>query len=640
MKKGTTLHIVILMMALALGTYTPAVVAQTATAPAAGDGSSGSPYQIAGLENLYWIAENNARWAYNYIQTANIDASATSGWFSGSGWTPIGDATNNFTGSYNGQNHTISNLTINRPSTNYVGLFGYANGATLSHLNLSGFTITGNMMVGALAGRSYESSVSYMTTSGSVNGYISSGGLIGNAYSGSVTNSQNAASVSGNSYIGGVIGQSSGCSVTDCRNSGAVSGSGQYIGGLIGEHTIETVNRCANTGTVTVSSTPSYIGGLIGGIGLLADVTHSYNNGIVNGYRFTGGLAGRNDTGNIGNCYSTGTVSGYSNVGGLVGQNGGIIDNCYSSGQVSATDSWYGGLTGSGGTSSVNNCFWDTEASGQSSSAAGTGKTTGEMKTVDTFTDVSTAGLTTAWDFETNPNDDAANNNWWDLDYSGAINSGYPYLSWQDGSNVSLPVELASFSAVYDRGSVILEWVSESEVDNLGYILERKTERDADWIRIASYRTHSELKGQGNTSSRTGYRFVDANVRPGETYSYRLSDVDTQGRTTVKDIIVLTLDADLPPLRTELLSTCPNPFNPDAKIQFALAEDTEVTLSVVNTLGQQVKIILNGERKTAGSHSVHWNGRKASGQPAPSGAYILVLKTADVVKTKKVMLMR
>jgi hypothetical protein len=68
------------------------------------------------------------------------------------------------------------------------------------------------------------------------------------------------------------------------------------------------------------------------------------------------------------------------------------------------------------------------------------------MKTLATFTDTTTTGLTTAWDFVGNYNDDSGNDDIWDMDYSGLINAGYPYLSWEDGDDVSLPVELSSFS--------------------------------------------------------------------------------------------------------------------------------------------------------------------------------------------------
>src|SRR5690606_34902923 len=105
--------------------------AQTATAPTLGSGTEASPYQVSNINHLYWISQNTSRWSMHYTQTANIDASATSGWDSGAGFTPIGNNSVKFTGSYNGGGRTITGLTINRPSTDYVGLFGSTNAATI-----------------------------------------------------------------------------------------------------------------------------------------------------------------------------------------------------------------------------------------------------------------------------------------------------------------------------------------------------------------------------------------------------------------------------------------------------------------------------------------------------------------------------
>ena len=113
MKKITILFFSILCTTILLH-------AQTATAPS-GSGTSGSPYQIATLNNLYWLAvQVNSGTDFSgkyFIQTANIDASHTSTWNSNQGWMPIGhpvDAAFNtfyyFSGNYNGQNHTKSPL--------------------------------------------------------------------------------------------------------------------------------------------------------------------------------------------------------------------------------------------------------------------------------------------------------------------------------------------------------------------------------------------------------------------------------------------------------------------------------------------------------------------------------------------------
>lgn len=78
-----------------------------------GSGTSGDPYLIANLTDLQYLSEHDADWTKHFKQTADIDASATSGWNSGQGFKPIGIDMNEFTGSYNGQGYKIQNLTIN-----------------------------------------------------------------------------------------------------------------------------------------------------------------------------------------------------------------------------------------------------------------------------------------------------------------------------------------------------------------------------------------------------------------------------------------------------------------------------------------------------------------------------------------------
>jgi len=86
-----------------------------------------------------------------------------------------------------------------------------------------------------------------------------------------------------------------------------------------------------------------------------------------------------------------------------------------------------GGLIGRvQGTPTIVDCFWDTQTSGQATSAGGTGKTTAEMTDDATFTDEDTVGLDTPWDFVDNPHDDAANEDLWSI---GSLNNGYPYLT-------------------------------------------------------------------------------------------------------------------------------------------------------------------------------------------------------------------
>ncbi len=135
---------------------------------------------------------------------------------------------------------------------------------------------------------------------------------------------------------------------------------------------------------VNITGSGAYVGGLVGenygGV-----VTQCYSSGSVSGRYYVGGLVGEN-YGSITTSYSTGAVTGTGwGVGGLVGYNigvGGIVVNCYSTGAVSGSS--VGGLAG-GNSGDVTACFWNTQTSGRTWSAGGTGLTTAEMQTESTF---------------------------------------------------------------------------------------------------------------------------------------------------------------------------------------------------------------------------------------------------------------
>ncbi len=137
-------------------------------------------------------------------------------------------------------------------------------------------------------------------------------------------------------------------------------------------------------------------------------IIESYSTSDVQGYYYVGGLIGLND-GQAQNCYSNGNITGGSRVGGLIGENyywDGRAENCYSTGHVTGT-SYVGGLIGTGG--STINSYWDRGTSGQLSSSGGEGKSTTEMKTMNTYD---------AWRCET----------LWTIDEG----NDYPRLKWEN----------------------------------------------------------------------------------------------------------------------------------------------------------------------------------------------------------------
>ena len=333
-----------------------------------GTGTSADPYLLADVYGLQGMANLTSS---SFSLANDIDASGTANWNSGAGFVPIGSSTGaNYAGTFNGQNHTVTGLTINRPSTGWVGLFGVSKGV-IKNVGLIGGSIVGNGSVGALAGESYG------------------GGSISHAYS--------TASVSGAGYVGGLVGANTG-SISHSHATGDVTSTGNGAGGLVGLSDVGTISYSYASGNV---SGTGYVGGLVGNSG--ATISYSYATGDVTGTgNYVGGLVGNYGAGTISYAYSTGAVTGANQVGGLVGYNNtGTVSQAYASGAVSgATD--VGGLIGlfKPGTSgaTVSQSYFDAGTTGQSA-GIGTDLGTGSDVTALTTAEARTRTSYSAFDF-------------------------------------------------------------------------------------------------------------------------------------------------------------------------------------------------------------------------------------------------
>jgi hypothetical protein len=208
---------------------------------------------------------------------------------------------------------------------------------------------------------------------------------------------------------------------------------GDYtVGGLVGWNYAGSVNNCYSTGSVTGNLG---VGGLLGVNGGNAydsagAVSNSYSAGSVTGDYTVGGLVGWNLNGSINNCYSTGSVTGNLRVGGLLGANGqneidvpSTVSNSYSTGTVTGNIGHpsVGGLVGQNWEGTVSDSFWDTETSGQATSAGGTGKTTAQMQDIATFSEA-------GWNIIAVANPGTRNPSYiWNI-VNGVT---YPFLSWE-----------------------------------------------------------------------------------------------------------------------------------------------------------------------------------------------------------------
>ncbi|WP_051989868.1 beta strand repeat-containing protein [Caulobacter sp. AP07] len=317
--------------------------------------------------------------AGRYALAGDIDASATSSWNAGAGFTPLGMwGGTAFSGALHGLGNTISDLSIT--GTTYVGLFGYSQNGTFRDFGLTGAStirswVPDLVYIGALAGIVVNAKVSNVFStlkiySGATE--TSAGGLIGEAYQSTISNA----------YTTG--------DVTSIN-------AGEYVGGLVGGIFATTVSNSHATGVITArSSNPghnghaTYSGGLVGYVAAGSLLSGGYATGPVTGGEFAGGLVGLNG-GVIEDSYATGAVSNYGYAGGLVASNIGAIRTSYATGAVSG-DLSAGGLVGDN-SGSVGASFWDVTRSGLASgigagaaSAGVSGLTAAQMTDLSTFT--------------------------------------------------------------------------------------------------------------------------------------------------------------------------------------------------------------------------------------------------------------
>ena len=266
-------------------------------------------YEIANAGQLYWFADrvnnDNANFgSANAILTADIvvnEGTMTAESTDARAWTPIGNWSNKYTGTFDGNDYTISGLYFNDSNVNCIGLFGYVDEeGVVKNTGVINSCFIGNNSVGGVVGENV----------------------------GKITNCYNTGMVSGIIAVGGVVGfNSTSAETSNCYNSGDVSGSVNYIGGVVGYISAGTITNC-------------------------------YNIGLVNGGNNVGGVVGHSYAGTITNCYNTGRVEGLEYVAGVIGFDSySKIDNCYNTGQVSG-DNYVGGVGAYIYKSIITNCYY------------------------------------------------------------------------------------------------------------------------------------------------------------------------------------------------------------------------------------------------------------------------------------------
>ena len=290
--------------------------AQTTKRPAKGNGDVENPFQISTAAELAWFRDY-VNEKYENVKasaklTADIDLSGfchaadASKNIGNKSWVPIGNSTNKYQGTFDGNNKTITNLYINASQLN-VGLFGCTYEGTIKNLTFEYANVTNtNNYVGVLVGKAFWGSTlqnikisnTCQIKGGNYTGGIA-GYLDGNAY-----NCVNCATVQGIKYIGGLCGfysiSRTGNSMTACANYGNVTASSLGVGGLVGYFDSGTIQDCANYGGVK-------------GTERVAGMAGSVNNGKIQNVFSYGNISVTNKTQNVGMFF------GYSYLGATEG---------------------------------------------------------------------------------------------------------------------------------------------------------------------------------------------------------------------------------------------------------------------------------------------------------------------------------
>ena len=332
-------------------------------------------YQISNGGQLYWFAQlvNGGETDADAILVENITVNEnvlvngalnTEGTFRV--WTPIGgngtsvsDTGIKYSGTFDGNNKTISGLYFSDADAYHVGLIGCLNEGEVKNVSLTNSYISGKARVGGIVATAENANVTNCHNASCVTGSSYVGGIVGYIKKGLVTDCSNTGTIIGTGeQVGGIAGGVYGYStqfkaiVSGCTNDGAVSGKSQ-VGGVVGHVEYGTVEYSSNSASITAGGT--YVGGVVGyftATSTFNNVVHCFNTGDVSGSgQSAGGVVGSfsgGATSKIENCYNTGNVSNTASLtGGILGrQQTGKVVNCYNTGTVTGTGDYNGGICG------------------------------------------------------------------------------------------------------------------------------------------------------------------------------------------------------------------------------------------------------------------------------------------------------
>ncbi len=542
-----------------------------------GSGTEADPYIITNVDQLQEMSDNTGA----YYELGNdIDAAETADWNGGEGFEPIDGP---FSGTLDGKEYTITELTIDRPELAPVSLFTSLDlGGEISNLGVENVNFTGNGGVGGIVGVNQGTITDSYATGEITSTTPAVGGLVGNlASEGIITNSfADVKVVGGESWVGGLAGLVSG-QIIDSYATGSVMGGGVHTGGLVGDNQGTITNSYA---TGNVDGGDNRVGGLVGRNHSVATITNSFATGNVNGAGDrTGGLVGWN-SGMITNGSATGNVSGDEEVGGLVGRNDSDagVETSFATGDVIAI------------------------GSGMSGGLVGNNRGTIENS------------------------------------YATGINTSESSFSGGLVGNTTDGVIINSYSAGSVEGASFAGGLAGANSDGVIISTYWNTEMNPD-LDAVGFGEESGAVGYSNEQMMQQSLYVDWDfndiwiITEGETYPW-LRENPQQPPPAPGDPTNVAID-ELPN-EFVLQQNYPNPFNPVTQIQFTLPERNDVVLEIFNLLGQRIVTLISNESMSPGHHTITWNAMNWNGETVSSGVYLYRLEAGSFIETKRMLYLK
>lgn len=520
-----------------------------------GNGTQSNPYLIENAEHLAYLSQQvvigQKFTGQHFKLMTNINLNNLE-------WLPIGGrdmqgngtSTMYFSGIFDGNNKTISNLKITANDKHYTGLFGcvenYTTGITpeIKNLDVVSGTVNGNSssagIVGHLKGR-------IMNCSNSANIYVhSGGGIVGQGSFGcEIIKCTNNGNVFGYN-VGGIVATAYDCLIQNCINNGTIDGDDDYASGIV-ETADGIILNCTNNGNV--------LGGNIAGIvrydlGDGVSVLNCVNNGNLTGSRTIGGIGSYIDETSsiINNCYNTGTLN---RGGGIVGKAEKCrIENCYNVGTISSSSN-SGAIVGAlSDNATVTNCHYLNTCISVNN-AYGISQTSTNMKTSLFVTTLNASQNPAPWKI------------------GGSQNNGYPILVLSPYIKTIPATDITGNYATLN-----------------GHIETGNELISSQGFRYKKYGTtnYTTINISGNTLSLvitceplSGYLFQTfATTASGTYYGEELSFTTTD-ITGINEIV------------TQLNNAFPNPTN--SLINIPYSTDDKTLLKIINAYGQIVSTI-------------------------------------------------